>query len=735
VNLLVFFLLIGVLAAISRLRAAEARSRQLEQRLRSLEGRLQVLETQGRSGEAVTPAAIPETAVLVSSTPSAASEAAAPAAPPPSVTPAIGPPLPAAAAVRAALEELIGGRWLLFAGLAAIVLGVSSFVKFAFDNGWISEPLRVAAGAAAGLLLIAAGLRFRSRGVRLFGHALGGAGIVVLYVSVYAALHFYALIPELAAFALMVIVTAGAALLADRERSQPLAALALVGGFATPLLVGGDRNAQTVLFTYMAVLIGGAAAIVRRRGWHLIGASSYVCTFLLVITWFFSSYESQDWLRTELFLTLYACLFGYLLQVVFSERSGTLSSQLAAAVLATSPLAYHLASVTLLPPHPAAWLVYVIVVTLVALLLAPRLADGWLRVAALVLVGIPMLAWLGALEYPRWYAAGVAAAVAIYAMHLAAQWTQAPRRGSGQAESRPARNPQLLIIYTQLNGLLIAATLYVFLDRHAAAWAAWMVAALAAWNGGLAMLAASRGQRLTLSFTAIAATLAAVALVLAFDGPAVAAGWSAEGVLLEWLALRERSRSLALGGAGLIVLGMLQIVNLLAAPLPVGEQPILNPRALSSVLVIAMLAWLAWRTRGERDAIVLLGRIWLILLANALALTLISADLHAYFTQRIVDASLAREFRSADAAQRAEQVALSVTWALYAVGLVFAGIRRRFAPARYFAILLFGIVVLKVLAVDIAGLDRLYRMLSVLAVGVLLLIASYLYQRTAIDRR
>ena len=78
---------------------------------------------------------------------------------------------------------------------------------------------------------------------------------------------------------------------------------------------------------------------------------------------------------------------------------------------------------------------------------------------------------------------------------------------------------------------------------------------------------------------------------------------------------------------------------------------------------------------------------------------------------------------------------MSVTWALYAVGLVFAGIRRRFAPARYFAILLFGIVVLKVLAVDIAGLDRLYRMLSVLAVGVLLLIASYLYQRTASDRR
>jgi uncharacterized membrane protein len=39
--------------------------------------------------------------------------------------------------------------------------------------------------------------------------------------------------------------------------------------------------------------------------------------------------------------------------------------------------------------------------------------------------------------------------------------------------------------------------------------------------------------------------------------------------------------------------------------------------------------------------------------------------------------------------------------------------------------------VLKVLFYDIAGLDRLNRMLSVLGVGVLLLVASYLYHRMA----
>jgi uncharacterized membrane protein len=85
-------------------------------------------------------------------------------------------------------------------------------------------------------------------------------------------------------------------------------------------------------------------------------------------------------------------------------------------------------------------------------------------------------------------------------------------------------------------------------------------------------------------------------------------------------------------------------------------------------------------------------------------------------------------------AELAQQVALSVAWALYAVGLVAAGFRRGYAPARYLAIALFALTILKVLTKDIAELDRVYRMLSVLGLGALLVAASYLYQRMAASR-
>ncbi|MDQ3420867.1 MAG: DUF2339 domain-containing protein, partial [Acidobacteriota bacterium] len=424
------------------------------------------------------------------------------------------------------LEQQIGSRWLLYAGIAAVVLGMSYFIKFAFDNGWISEPLRVSSGVMIGVGLIAAGARFSSRGLGLFGQALAGGGVVVLYVSIYSALHFYQLISVAPAFASMALVTGVAAWLADRQKSQPLAALGLLGGFATPLLVGGERGAQVVLFSYIAILIVGAASLARRHAWPLLSGASYICTILLVVAWLFSSYESIHWLRTELFLTLYAGLFGYLLWTLLASRDRSAQTQLAIAILTTAPLAYHLASIILLNDHPAAWLLYLVLATVTGLAISQRAHAAWMRVLVLLLVGVPAVAWLRVLEYPRWDVAAVGTMFVLYGLHLAAQWEAADEG----ADHRPL--PLAETAHTQLNGLLLPLALYLFLEARAVAWSPGVVAALSAWNAALALIARTRAPRMGLQFTAVSATLAACAIVLQFDGPVVAVGWAAEGALL-----------------------------------------------------------------------------------------------------------------------------------------------------------------------------------------------------------
>ena len=107
--------------------------------------------------------------------------------------------------------------------------------------------MRVVSGALAGMALVAGGLRLGHAGYTTYGQVLTGGGLAVLYLSVYAAFGFYGLIASMTAFVLLTLVTAGAAVLADRQDSQPMAVMAIGGGFLTPFLVGGTTDAQITL--------------------------------------------------------------------------------------------------------------------------------------------------------------------------------------------------------------------------------------------------------------------------------------------------------------------------------------------------------------------------------------------------------------------------------------------------------------------------------------------------------
>jgi len=65
----------------------------------------------------------------------------------------------------------------------------------------------------------------------------------------------------------------------------------------------------------------------------------------------------------------------------------------------------------------------------------------------------------------------------------------------------------------------------------------------------------------------------------------------------------------------------------------------------------------------------------------------------------------------------------------YVVWKVDALDARRWTPARIFGLALLGLVTLKVFIVDLAALDVAYRVLSFVALGILLLGAAYLYSR------
>ena len=75
------------------------------------------------------------------------------------------------------------------------------------------------------------------------------------------------------------------------------------------------------------------------------------------------------------------------------------------------------------------------------------------------------------------------------------------------------------------------------------------------------------------------------------------------------------------------------------------------------------------------------------------------------------------------------QVGLSVLWTLYAAAALAWGFLRSAPAARYGALALFGATVVKVFLVDLSAVRTVYRIVSFLILGIVLLLVSLLYQK------
>lgn len=604
------------------------------------------------------------------------------------------------------LERWIGAEGLLYIGVAALIVGAAYFEKLAYDNRWIGEKARIVQGAIAGVALVIAGLRFVRSGYRGYGQVVCGSGVAVLYVTTYAAFNFYHLMTRSAAFAAMAGITLAAAVLADWQASQGLAVFAVGGGFATPFLLPSFADTQISLFGYDAILLAGTAYLARRRAWPLLNGASYVLTLFTVTGWADRFYTPDKYLRTELFLTLYAAIFLYMLRLCRRAPASD-GARIAILILWSAPVAYYLGSLVLLADHSTALLVWLLLLMVAGALLGTKFGTAigfvtWIAVAA------PLLAWIAANAGGRWLTPGLVTVGTVYLLALA----------TGLRDASSGRAVSLLdIAWLHGNGLVMCAGAYLLVEAVRASATGELVAACALWQWVLAAVTVRRSRDLAVHFTALGFTLLTVAIALQFEGPAVIVGWAAEGAALAALGVRERRGWLRAAGALLVFVAVAKCAALVLSPAPLAYTPLLNRRTACAVFVTFaayLLAWLfARRTSGRERG---WGCAGALIAAQFLTVSTMTGEINAFWVGR--GDPLAR------------QMTLSVSWAAVGAVLILVGLRRQYPPLRYFAILLLAVSILKVFLVDLAQLQRVYRVLSVVGLGIVLLITSFLYQRT-----
>ena len=204
-----------------------------------------------------------------------------PAAPPPSTTP-----------LNAyQIESIIGRRWVGWAAIGLILFATAFFLKYAFDNRWIGELGRVSIGIAFGIAMSLAGFRYHQRRWRVFSQILTAGGVVLLYLSTYAAFGYYHLIGQKTAFAYLIILIGEAAALALLYNAPAIAIMALIGGFLTPVLLHSELDQYRSFFAYLIVLDIGALALLKH--WRSLSSVAYFGTQLLFWLWYTENYHHQ----------------------------------------------------------------------------------------------------------------------------------------------------------------------------------------------------------------------------------------------------------------------------------------------------------------------------------------------------------------------------------------------------------------------------------------------------------
>jgi len=517
------------------------------------------------------------------------------------------------------LESKIGGNLLNKIGMAAIILGMAYFLKYAIDNEWIGEGGRVMVGVLTGLGFVAWGEWLHRKEMHGYAVTILGGGVAILYFSIFAAFSFYHLLDQIPALLLMVLITVATVVMSVRYDSKTIAIFATVGGFMTPALLGTGKDNQNGLFTYILFLDLGVLALAYFKNWRVLNLLAFFFTQLIFVAWNLRFYNSTKLWRTEFWLTGFFFLFAVMsfLYNITHQQKTTFRD---------------LSLITL---------------------------NG----------GCYFL------------------------------WTY------GLLESQ----------YSDYLGFyaVLMAVVYVAL-------------------GSVAYRRAQEDSYLFLVFLGLGLTCLTVAIPIQLKQNWITVGWSVEAAVLTWVGFHldsSKTRRSALLLVAMVVFRLLFLDSSFTSAFSDDFTFLFNKRGMAFLAGIASLSAMAYLYNRNREKLEDLER-WLtgglFISANLLVLFFLTTEISGSFEAayyRASDYQLKRDIRSR------MQLSISALWGFYSIVLVTVGILRRLQPVRLLAILLFAATILKVFLVDLSEMEKIYRIIASIGLGVILLAVSMMYQR------
>ena len=630
-----------------------------------------------------------------------------PLPPPPRPAPAPEPAPPRPARPSVDLEELFGGRLLGWLGGIAVLVGVVLFLAMAAQRGWIDETTRIVLAYFGSTVLLAVGIYLYERqGHTQAALAAVAAAIASLYASTTAATIHYDLVEPAAGLAVAGLVGAAATAIAVRWNSPVVAGIGIVGAVLAPVFT--DAGTTTFALAFMAIALVAAVGVLLWRRWNWLAAAVFLTSVPQLVAWIDDSYHDDLGLTLAvlcLFWALYVvAAIGYELRVPTEQLRLSSASLLLADAILVAGLGWLVLDDSGHGDAGTIWVIgaAVVHVAIGAATLRGRISREVALLALAIGIGLSAIGAALALDGPALVAAWSVESVLLAWL---ARRTGEQRgyvfalgflaAGGAHALLFNARPDRL---FDKPDGTAIVAVL--------------LVTAAALVGSRLYTGAWERARTLP---QAVAVAGLAYLPPIALEGLPVVAAWVALAIVLTLL----RDTLGELGQAAPIYLGLAAahtiVIEAPPASLREGVDDLLPAGlaiALTAAGAVALLRLRDWRPQ-EREALELLFAVAAIYLPSV----------------AIVDAT------ATEGAGQTPQVLLSTFWGLLGLAALIYGLVRDDKRVRIGGLALLGLALVKVALYDLSTLEEIYRVLSFIALGLLLLAGAFAYQRMRVGSR
>ena len=203
--------------------------------------------------------------------------------------------------------------------------------------------------------------------------------------------------------------------------------------------------------------------------------------------------------------------------------------------------------------------------------------------------------------------------------------------------------------------------------------------------------------------------------------------WTLFALPVFFLGLRRKASWFTWLGLTALFIGLLWVafVGFIYSPLNY-YSPIFNVRFFAFLLVIAGIIVATrqlFKVREEHTWAAPLARLLQIVCALFL-LELVSCEVLDYYSAALIKPGAANQHL-----KEMQQLVLSIGWLVFSILVLAYGFWRKIRNLRLLSMIVFTITIFKIFLFDLNFLDKQYRVLSIITLGLILFGASYLYQR------